>query len=281
MATTSSAPPMPFDEYRLMKLRSICERYEIKLSSIAKLRQLEDFDIVVLCDDSGSMEQTLNIQMTDPFARKPTRWGELCTTVSIIVDLATALDRTGVDVFFLNRPALLGVTDASQIQNAFQQGPRGYTPIMNSMFEIEAMKADVLKERRLLLILATDGEPTDTHGNRQTSEFIDYVSKKPKTLHLSIVACTDEENSIEYLDSLIERGIPNLDVSEDFRAEKAEVLQKRGPSFPFSFGDYVVKVMLGAVDSSFGDKGLGLTADRQQTAQPVGTNQGCSCCSMS
>ena len=34
-----------------------------------------------------------------------------------------------------------------------------------------------------------------------------------------------------------DRIIPHLDVVDDYRSEKEEVLACQGPSFPFSFGD--------------------------------------------
>ena len=40
----------------------------------------------------------------------------------------------------------------------------------------------------------------------------------------------------------------NLDVIDDYRSEKAEVQRVRGPNFPFSFGDYIAKALLGCMD---------------------------------
>ena len=42
--------------------------------------------------------------------------------------------------------------------------------------------------------------------------------------------------------------MPNLDVIDDYRSEKAEIQRNRGPTFPFSFGDYIVKALLGSLD---------------------------------
>jgi hypothetical protein len=67
-----------------------------------------------------------------------------------------------------------------------------------------------------------------------------------------------------------DRTIPNLDVVDDYKSEKKEILACQGKSFPFSFGDvctffqvytlisflflflkYVVKILMGGVDSWF------------------------------
>jgi hypothetical protein len=34
-----------------------------------------------------------------------------------------------------------------------------------------------------------------------------------------------------------DKQIPDLDVVDDYKSEKAEILAKQGRSFPFSFGD--------------------------------------------
>ena len=42
--------------------------------------------------------------------------------------------------------------------------------------------------------------------------------------------------------------MPNLDVMDDYRSERTEIQRNRGPTFPFSFGDYIVKALLGSMD---------------------------------
>ena len=63
-----------------------------------------------------------------------------------------------------------------------------------------------------------------------------------------------------------DKTIPNLDVIDDYKSEKKEILACQGKFFPFSFGDvsfptlvifiyamfkYVVKILMGGVDSWF------------------------------
>lgn len=65
-----------------------------------------------------------------------------------------------------------------------------------------------------------------------------------------------------------DKNIPNLDVADDYRSEREEIHKVQGKEFPFSFGDvneeilllqleidyflqYVVKVLMGAVDDWF------------------------------
>ena len=67
---------------------------------------------------------------------------------------------------------------------------------------------------------------------------------------LRILACTDDNEAIAYLDR-VDRNCPRVDVTDDFVSERHEVLRAQGPGFHFTFGDYVVKALLGAVDPMF------------------------------
>ena len=52
---------------------------------------------------------------------------------------------------------------------------------------------------------------------------------------------------MEYLNNW-DRTIPRLDVIDDFRNEKLEILRAQGSNFKFSFGDYIVKSLIGSID---------------------------------
>ncbi|CAF4288201.1 unnamed protein product, partial [Rotaria sordida] len=59
-----------------------------------------------------------------------------------------------------------------------------------------------------------------------------------------------DQKCMSYLNDW-DRAIPNLDVVDNYESEKEEILAIQGKSFPFSFGDYVVKILMGGVDSWF------------------------------
>ncbi|KAI8826452.1 hypothetical protein BJ741DRAFT_654445 [Chytriomyces cf. hyalinus JEL632] len=95
------------DALRLNALERLVDRHEISKLMALKLRKLEAYDIVVICDDSGSMntKSTAGLSASNPFAPIPTRWDELKETVTIVTDIACALDGDGIDIYFLNRAA--------------------------------------------------------------------------------------------------------------------------------------------------------------------------------
>jgi hypothetical protein len=42
-----------------------------------------------------------------------------------------------------------------------------------------------------------------------------------------------------------------LDIIDDYRSERIEIKRARGQGFSFTFGDYVVKSLIGSIDPEF------------------------------
>lgn len=81
----------------------------------------------------------------------------------------------------------------------------------------------------------------------------------PEKVKISIVLCTDDEGIERSYRSLefnpqscvpCSQGILGVDVSEDYRGETRDVRNTRGRNYRFTFGDYIVKVLVGAIDPS-------------------------------
>ena len=243
------AAPMDYTDYRVQKFASLAATYEIRHDFCQKLRQLEGYEIVIVCDDSGSMSSVVDDDQ-NPFGRKLTRWDELRNYVNIVTEIASCLDPDGLDIYFLNRPRLTGISSASQVQMAFANPPKGWTPICRTLRQIFQDKASVITEKKLLIILATDGQPTDDRGNVNTAELFNLLKSRPRNTYISVLACTDDDASVSYLNK-IDREVPGIDVTDDFRSERKEILKAQGSKYQFTFGDYVVKSVLGPVDPSF------------------------------
>ncbi len=250
MAVPVPIPVVPLDDYRLARFRELAGRYEIRPDFCSKLRQLEGFEIVIICDDSGSMASLLDQSPGDPFGKKYSRWDELKHYVSIVTDIAGILDQNGLDIYFLNRPSVTGITHSDQVQPLFQGRPEGFTPIPRVIRQILTDKAAVIREKKMLLLIATDGEPTTDEGESATSDFFQCLKTRSPNVYVSIIACTDDTESMRYLNN-IDRIIPAVDVNDDYLSEKTEVQQAQGLRYAFSFGDYVVKTLLGSIDPVF------------------------------
>jgi hypothetical protein len=205
-APTNLAPSNTKIE-RLTKFDSLVRKYEINPQYAIKLRQLEGFEIVVICDDSGSMNTPVSNPTTKDHMNLPTRWDELKSTVKTIVEIAGTLDRTGVDVYFLNRVGVKNITDFAMLEPYFTPDPEGYTPIVQTFSQVLGDMRPILSEKKLLIILATDGEPTtsdgltSSQGMTEKQRFYNLLKfRQPiEKIYTTILACTDDDTVISYL----------------------------------------------------------------------------------
>ncbi|CAF0732692.1 unnamed protein product [Brachionus calyciflorus] len=211
------------NESREQKFRNIINKYEISQFFADKLQKLNMFKIVFVFDDSGSMNATLSDSPLNTGLLKATRWDELQYFAKISIEIANVFNENGTDVYFLNRPMARSVCNSEQLIPYFQNKPSGYTPLAKCLNHVLSSNSEGnLGERKLLVIIVTDGEPTD-----------DY----------------DEDETMDYLNNW-DRVIPRLDVVDDYRNERKEILQAQRRGFSFSFGDYVVKSLIGSIDES-------------------------------
>ena len=194
-------------------------------------------------------------------------------TVCIVVDAAATLDPNGVDIFFLNRGPKRNVRSSNEVKALFRDLPdgnasitiawmitrsliEGPTPIVPKMREIFEEKKEEIRTRKLLLLIATDGQPTDFNGHAQIDEFRQALCNRQPIDHIpvTIIACTgesanlkrlfdlfdvadqDDRQSMEYLNKW-DKEIPRLDVVSDYQTERKQILNCQGQNFPFSFGD--------------------------------------------
>jgi hypothetical protein len=252
-----SAPPMDLENYRMMCYKAVADKYDIRADFCAKLRKLEDYEIILVADDSGSMNTRVvegttvsaanalaSASATGAFAPSRTRWTELLEFSNIVTDIASIMDRSGMDIYFLNRPPLLNVTSSSdpRLGMAFSRYPSGSTPLVKTLQNIIHNKCRANMERRFLIIIATDGVPDEG-----ANELFNTIKYRPSNVNISILACTDDEAAVSYMNK-IDRCVPGVDVVDDYRSERIEIQRHQGASYSFSYGDYVVKVLLGSID---------------------------------
>jgi hypothetical protein len=234
--------------HNIAKLDAICHKHEICENFKYKLKQLETFEIIIVIDDSGSMNTRAgSVNVNNP---NQTRWEEAKKTSSIIIDIASIMDNNGVNIHFLNRSPLIGISSSEQLDLSFSIKPQGYTPIVPILKNIYKNPIKKGKSNRLVILL-TDGQPTSNTGQINIQEFKScLLNDRLPSDYLNIVACTDDDNVMSYLNNW-DDTIPRLDVIDDYGSEYNEVIRAQGKNFPFSYGDYVVKSMLGSVDPYF------------------------------
>ena len=203
-----------------------------------KLGQQIGTKIVIIADDSSSM---LNSAGYDANTHTSiSRWAELLARIRGIVQLAITLDPSGIDLYFLNRPEYLkNVNDVFVIGTYFTKPPYGGTPLITVLHKL-FYEYSFMSERKVLFIIATDGEPSDgTFAGLRN-----LLSQKPPNIYISVMLCTNENDIVDKW-SIIVKEIKNVDVNDDYESEKKEILAIQGSDFKFSIYDYLIKVIVG------------------------------------
>lgn len=185
------------------KFREIVDKYEISMDFAQRLQQLSGFTIAFIFDDSGSMNSPL---MNSPLNNdntllKATRFDELKYFAKIAIEIITLFDPDGASVYFLNKQPspIYNVRNEDQLNDLFNFRPRGYTPLPRVLNTLLRDNEQTLAEKKLLILIATDGEPTNDKGKPAVSEFKEALQRRSERVYTTIVACTDDDGSVDYL----------------------------------------------------------------------------------
>ncbi len=224
-------------------LQILLQKYQISSAMANRLKTLQNFKVCLILDDSTSMN------IVDSQEKGTSRWHELSNFAKIVIEIASMFTSEGVDVHFLNMQPVKKVRSFDELSLYFRDRPSGATPLSRTIQNvIQENPVESLNNRNLLILIATDGEPTDATGYSNIPEFKQTLRNRPNYVYTNIAACTDDDSSIGYLNGL-DRELPRLDVIDDYAMELAEVKRKNGPDFQFSFGDYATKAILGSISS--------------------------------
>jgi hypothetical protein len=129
-----------------------------------------------------------------------TRWNEACKFVRTVMQFAGAArgQQGGVELHFLNRAGpqqrVRTVAEAAQY---FQSppAPRCGTPLITAMNKIFKAREN---SGPYLLVVVTDGEPTDYESDN-IAIMKNTLMTKPRNVHVSMVECTSEKETMDYL----------------------------------------------------------------------------------
>ncbi|CAF3921538.1 unnamed protein product [Rotaria sp. Silwood1] len=108
----------------------------------------------------------------------------------------------GLDIYFLNRSPLLHVKHLSELIPAFAQPHNSLTSITHVLRQILQAKQNEIQERKLLIIIATDGQPTDDYGKTDTGSLervLKHERKSADKILITFCACTDDDQAVGYL----------------------------------------------------------------------------------
>lgn len=200
-------------------------------------------------DNSGSMEiedghRIFSSKDGKIAQQRVSRWEELTDTVMYHAEMAATLESPaifrllndpGPEVGPQEYPIRPGTSpdDIRRIGMAmFKAKPLGMTPLTTHILQIQQMLHQMAPQlrregKRVALILATDGLPTDEEGyggEEITNEFVQALqSMEGLPIWLVIRLCTDEEKVTEFYNTLDGKFELSLEVLDDFLGEASEV----------------------------------------------------------
>ena len=263
MTNIASAPPIDYPQPSLLdypqpsplvvnepvvhdwtRFEQLVKQRELNPGTATQLKDILSMcEIVLLCDDSDSMSQPIAEEGTDPFApKRSTRWLELKKLAATIIEFVTAINSNGLDIYFLNREKKCRVNSTTGLQSAFSALPNGGTPLIGTLRQIYNDKQKyITSDKKLLIIVVTDGEPTDGTRNDLYNTLVDVT--RSGNVHVSFAECTDNAEDMEYLDAW-DGCIKNFDNTDDYREELQRVKLVQGMQFKFDYTDYVIKILL-------------------------------------
>lgn len=206
-------------------------------------------------DNSGSM-QTADGHRIIPSKDKSnikfsscTRWTELKQCINYHAQMSAMLEAptifrllnhpgvaVGTQQFSIAQNSNAKVDILQDVQNAEsimnRSRPGGVTPLISHIIEIQQsvteMAPKLLKEgKRVAVVLATDGLPTDdygSYGDLIRDQFVQAL-RLLEGLPVWVVVrlCTDEEKVVDFYNSLDEQLELSLEVLDDFIGEAQEV----------------------------------------------------------
>lgn len=135
-----------------------------------------------------------------------------------------------------------------RFMQSFQSPARGKTPLTETLCRV-AQEAG--GERPVLLFILTDGEPNGGVGpfKRELKRLVKQKST-PHEFHVQIMACTDDEKAIGWLNQ-IDGCSRKIDVTDDYFHEMCQVLKDARRRQRFTRGDWCMKAMLGPINARF------------------------------
>jgi hypothetical protein len=187
----------PFNNYNnnsnsSTRFAELVNKYEISRDFSDRLQKyLNSTKIVYIFDDSGSMNSILNDSPLNTGLMKATRWDELKNFSRISIDLANIFNPNGIDIFFLNRPPARNVKNMNDLEPYFVDKPAGFTPLKRVLDTVLVENnRQRLGENKLLVIIVTDGQPTDDMGREDIRGFKRALKSRDSNVYTTIVSCT-------------------------------------------------------------------------------------------
>ena len=137
------------------------------------------------------------------------------------------------------------VNNIDSIRHILNENPYGRTPLNKVTTEIFNNYRNNTKP--VLLVIATDGKPTNNNGYPDTRTFQETISNKNHDkFYISFLACSDQDEDVGYL-NILDKKVPNVDTLDGYLSESKEVKSVQGIKYTYTFGDHISRLLLGPI----------------------------------
>ena len=177
------------------KIHVVLKKWKINDTFHMDLMSLAGYDVVMVLDDSGSMQSRVD-------GTSKTRWDELKEVAKIALSIGVALDPDGIDIIFLNRPGADRVQDPKLVEDLFRKPPSGTTPLTKACKDAFSRKTP---GKPMICLIATDGAPNNLKA------FTETLRTRDPQIFLGILACSDNDRDVGYLNKL-DKELDHCDV---------------------------------------------------------------------
>lgn len=246
-------------------------------------------------DNSGSMQMDDGNRIVQTRGKKMkiskcTRWDEITDCVSYHIQMASLIE-SHASFRLLNDPGVRvgpqhfdigpfgpsadvdGKDDVRRGMDVILKAkPGGVTPLSPHIIEIHAMVQEIAPQlisegKKVVIVLATDGLPSDSRGQSTTFEKNQFVQSlrllEGLPVWVVIRLSTDDESVVDFYNSLDEQLELSMDVLDDFLGEAAEIYQ-HNPWFTYGLPMHRLREM------GFHDRVLDMIDERSLTTGEVG-----------
>ncbi|GMI42644.1 hypothetical protein TrCOL_g2882 [Triparma columacea] len=210
------------------------------------LLTIHGMNILVIADDSSSMSA---VSSTANVYEPTTRWDELKQTLMRLVTMMLVVDNHGFDLKFMNDDNWYKINSEADLTQIFQSKshPLGLTPLKANLSLVLSGTPPPLalnSEGETLVIVMTDGEPSDTNFNSLRNQ----IQTRPPQTYVTFIMCTEEDAVVDAYQSCID-PIKGVDIVDDYKSEKKLC---EGHGNKLSFNMYLGKCLMGAKLDKYG-----------------------------
>lgn len=239
-------------------LDKICQQWRLPKELAADLVKIALFDVVLLADDSGSMQ----------FEQGGERIEDLKMILSRVTYATSLFDQDGIEIRFLNSQVqgnhVTSEGQAGQIVSQIRFS--GLTPLGTALDQkiLQPMLLNPARQgqlrKPLLIIVISDGapagEPADAVFNAvmRASDELRRSRYGPDSLSLQFAQVGNDMKAQEFLGQLDSHPVvgPLIDVTSDFEYEQDQMMKTTGENLTGE--GWIMKLLLGSIDSSYDTK---------------------------